>query len=270
LRVHFSVASAFLRRDFKIATSYQAAFVIQLGSIFLAVPILYFMGDLVDGAGVAALKRYGGSYFGFLLIGIALLDYLAVSLQSFSQSLREGQLTGTLEIVLLSPTPLIEVLIYSSIWSFLFTTLRFVMYLLVGALFNLDLGEVNLLSALVVLLVGVLSFIPFGIFTASLVMLIKRGEALNTLFAGASMFFGGVLFPVASMPEWLQWISQLLPFTYALEGLRQAIQSGATVADLSLELGMLALFAAILLPLSFAVFARAVRHTRNTGSLGHY
>jgi len=267
---HLSVAGAFLRRDFKIATSYHAAFVLQLGSIFLAVPVLYFMGSLVDGNSAVALKRYGGNYFGFLLIGIALLDYLAVSLSSFSQSLRDGQLTGTLEIVLLSPTPLIEVLIYSSIWSFLFTTLRFVMYLLVGALFNLELGDVNLLSAFTVLFVGVLSFIPFGIVTASLVMLIKRGEALNSLFAGASMFFGGALFPVASMPEWLQWISKLLPFTYALEGLRQAIQQGAEVTKLIPELGMLALFAAILMPLSCAMFSMAVRHTRTTGSLGHY
>lgn len=268
--LHPDVAWAFVRRDFKIAISYRTAFALQVMGIFAAVPVFYFMGGLVEGAEVEALVPYGGSYFAFLLIGVALLDYLAISLSSFAQSLRESQLTGTLEIVLLSPTSLMEVLVCSSLWFFLFTSFRFVLYVLVGALFGLELGRLDIVAAVAVLAMGILSFIPFGVFTASLVMLIKRGESLNTVISGASMFFGGALFPVASMPEWLQWISKLLPFTYALEGLRQAIQRGATVSDLASELGMLALFAAVLLPLSLATFAMAVRHTRKTGSLGHY
>lgn len=268
--MHPTVAWSFLRRDFKIATSYRAAFFLQLASIFMAVPVFYFMGGLVDGGNIEALKSYGGSYFGFLLVGIALLDYLAVSLRSFGQSLRESQLTGTLEIVLLSPTSLIEVLLYSSIWFFLFTSIRFVLYLLVGGLFGLELGQVNLVGAIAVLFMGVLSFIPFGILTASLVMLIKRGETLNTLVSGASMFFGGVLFPVASIPESLQLVSKCLPFTYALEGMRQAIQGGVSTASLMPQLSVLAIFAAVLMPLSWAAFAAAVRRTRLTGTLGHY
>lgn len=265
-----SVALAFLIRDFKVARSYRVAFLMQLGGIFVAVPIFYFMGDIVDGANSKALKPYGGNYFAFLLIGVALLDYLAVSLRSFGNSLRESQLTGTLEFVLLSPTSLIEVLLYSSIWIYLFTTLRFILYLALGSLFELELQEANMVGAILVLLIGILSFIPFGVFTASLIMIIKRGEMLNTLIAGMSLFFGGVLFPVESLNELLQLVSKCLPFTYALEGMRQAIQNGATVTQLLPTLAILGGFAAILLPLSFAGFGLAVRHTRRSGSLGQY
>ena len=268
--MRLATAGAFLRRDFLVAISYQAGFAMQLFGIFVSVPIFFFMGNLVDGAHIPALERYGGSYFGFLLIGVALLDYLAVSLRSFAQSLRESQLTGTLEIVLLSPTPLFQVLLFSSLWFFLFTTLRFFTYLLVGALFSFDLGNANPLGAACVLFVGVLSFIPFGIFTAAVVMVIKRGEALNTLVAGASMFFGGVLFPVDVLPPWLQTVSALLPFTHALEGMRLAIQSGAGVIELAPTLGVLAAFVVVLMPLSFLAFSAAVRNTRQTGTLAQY
>ncbi len=268
--MHPRIAWAFLRRDFKIATSYKAAFVMQIAGIFVAVPLFYFMGGLVDGANLKALDAYGGSYFGFLIIGVALLDYLTVSLKSFGNSLRESQLTGTLEIVLLSPTSLTEVLFCSSLWFFLFTSVRFVLYLVVGAMFQLDLGNANVLGAFSMLALSVLSFIPFGIFTAAIIMLIKRGDALNGMIAGASMFFGGVLFPVASMPEWMQFLAKLLPFTHALEGMRQAIQTGSGVGDLTHYYLVLGAFVVVLMPLSWSLFAYAVRKTRETGSLGHY
>lgn len=270
MTMHARVAQAFVWRDFKIATSYRTAFVIQLASIFLAVPIFYFMGTMVEGANLKALERYGGSYFGFLLIGVALLDFLAVSLGSFGGSLRESQLTGTLEIVLLSKTSLMEVLLYSSLWFYLFTSIRFVLYLVVGAMFKLDLGNANFLGAALILAISILSFIPFGIFTAAIIMLIKRGEGVNTLISGASLFFGGVLFPVSSMPEWMQFLSQLLPFTHALEGMRQAIQSGASIEGLSRYFIVLGAFAVVLTPLSLLAFALAVRRTRVTGTLGQY
>jgi ABC-2 type transport system permease protein len=268
--MHPRIAWAFLRRDYKIATSYKTAFVMQIAGIFIAVPLFYFMGDLVDGANLKILEAYGGSYFGFLLIGVALLDYLTVSLRSFGNSLRESQLTGTLEIVLLSPTSLTEVLFCSSLWFFLFTTIRFMLYLVVGALFQLDIANANVLGAFLMLALAILSFIPFGIVTAAVVMLIKRGEALNGLIAGASMFFGGVLFPVASMPEWMQFLGKLLPFTHALEGMRQAIQTGVDLTDLVPYYLILGVFIVVLMPLSWSLFAYAVRKTRETGSLGQY
>jgi ABC-2 type transport system permease protein len=265
-----NVALAFLLRDFRIAVSYRTAFALQLLSIFVAVPVFHFIGSLVDSSQSDLLKPYGGNYFAFILIGVALLDYLAVSLRSFAQSLRESQLMGTLEIVLLSPTSLIEVLIYSSLWFYLFTSIRFALYLLVGTLFGFDLGQSNVIGALAILVLGILSFIPFGIATASLIMLIKRGEILNTLVSGASLFFGGVLYPIATLPEWLQLVSKLLPFTYALEGMRQALQQGKSLEALLPELGILALFTAFLLPLSLLLFWASVQRTKTTGTLAQY
>src|SRR5690606_14272473 len=126
--------------DACIAASYKLAFVAQMASIPLAVPLLFFMGRIFGDNHAGPLTQYGGNFFAFLLIGVAFLDYHAVSLKSFSSSLRESQLMGTLELVLLSPTPLAIVLACSSLWAYAFTTIRFLLYLVTGLFLGLDLG----------------------------------------------------------------------------------------------------------------------------------
>ncbi|HWI12748.1 MAG TPA: hypothetical protein VNT02_00770 [Burkholderiales bacterium] len=96
-------AWAFLKRDFILATSYKSAFLMQLGGIFLGVPFIFFISRFL-GAGNSLLAAYNNNYFAFLLIGVALTDYLTISLATFNNSLRENQMMGTLEIIMMSPT----------------------------------------------------------------------------------------------------------------------------------------------------------------------
>jgi len=61
----------------------------------------------------------GGDYFSFVLIGIAFSDYLGVGLGSFAGTIREGQMLGTLEAMLVTPTRVHSIILFSSIWQFL-------------------------------------------------------------------------------------------------------------------------------------------------------
>jgi ABC-2 type transport system permease protein len=264
------LAWAFIKRDFLIVRSYRMAFALQLGGILVAVPIFYFLGDVFGDASSGYLEKYGGNFFAFLLIGIAFLDYHAISLRSFSQSVRDSQLTGTLELVLLSPTSLTQVLLYSSLWVYLFTSVRFLLYLLVGILFGLELQQANVPAALATLLLGVASFASLGIFSASAIMLIKRGESINVALAMTSLFLGGVLYPIEVMPGWLQALSKFLPITHALEAMRMALIAGQPTLELVPNFLILALFAIVLFPLSLASFSAAVKRTKATGTLGQY
>ena len=263
-------AWAFLKRDYLIATSYRAAFVMHLLGIVMAVPVFFFMGRMVPTAAQGQLERYGGSYFAFLLIGVAFMDYLAISLRTFNQSIRESQLMGTLEIVLLSPTWLWEVLIYSSLWVYLLTTFRFLLYLLAGMAFGLNLSDANAPAAIVVLMLSVPAFASLGIVSASITMLIKRGESINTALSTISLALGGVLFPLSVMPPWLQPVGKLLPVTHALEAMRLALFSGAGVRDLLPQLGVLVLFTLVLFPFSMVCFHAAVQSSKRSGALAQY
>ncbi len=142
---------AFIKKDFLITLSYRFDFFIQIFSILFGVTMLYYIGKLVDSADIPILKMYGGSYFGFMVIGLGFTGYVGVSINTFFGEIREGQLTGTIEIILSSPTRLFTFLFSSSLWSYIFTTIRLSLYFLVGIFaFKMKIGSINLLSAIVV------------------------------------------------------------------------------------------------------------------------
>ena len=57
---------------------------------------------------------------------------------------------------------------------------------------------------------------------------------------------GGVFFPVAVLPSWVQWLVELNPIAHAVRGLQLAMFQGVSVRDLGKELAALTLFAVLL------------------------
>ena len=212
-------AWAFLKRDFLVATSYRTAFAMQLASILLGVPFIFFISKFLGNSGARALAEFNNNYFAFLLLGVALTDYLTVSLSTFNTSIRENQMMGTLEIIMLSPTSVPALVVCSSLWGFCFTTMRFCMYLLGGLIFGMDIGQANVWSAAAVLLLSIISFSSIGILIASITLIIKRGESLTVAVSGLSVVLGGVVFPTQTLPPWLELVGQFLPFTHALQAM---------------------------------------------------
>lgn len=263
-------AWAFIVRDCLLAVSYRAAFIAQIVVIFVGVSGLYFVGKVFDGAVSPVLAAYGGNYFAFLLIGIALTDFLKVSLSTFHVSIRENQMMGTLEMMLLSPVRLTAILIDSSLWSYIFATLRFLVYLLVGVLmYGFNLHQANLAGGVVMLLLSILCFSAFGIVTAAFIMVFKKGDP-STLMSVTSVFLGGVMFPASVLPSWLQTLAFYLPITHALNGMRGALIQGESFARLVPEMTALLVFTAILFPIGVIAFSMAVQRTKVTGTLGQY
>jgi ABC-2 type transport system permease protein len=262
---------AFLWRDTLIAASYRFAFISQIAGIFFSVATFYFMARLFGVAVAPHLTPYAGDYFAFVLIGVALGMYLQVCLQSFSSTIRDAQVLGTLEAVLLTPTEITTIILSSGLYGFVFTSFRVAVFGLFGvALFGLNLGHANLPAALLVLALMVVAFSSLGVISASFVMVMKVGNPLNWLFSNLSWVVGGVFYPVAVLPDWLQPIAWLLPLTYALEAMRLALLKGHGVVMLAPMLIPLAAFAAITLPLSVLAFTHAVRRAKRVGSLAHF
>ncbi len=260
----------FVRRDAQIAASYRIAFLAPLASVFFAVPILYFLAKVFEGTQAEALSHYRSGFFAFILLGMAFQDYVTLSMSNFLAGVREHQLMGTMEIVMLSPTPVSLILLFSSVWGYLFTSTRFALYVLLGFAFGLDLSNANLLSFGVLTLVSIISFAALGILGAAATLVIKQGASITGLLTAATLALGGVAYPIAVLPAWLQKIALLLPFTHALEGVRKALMAGATLPQLATELTVLAVFGGLLFPASLWAFQRALQHAKANGTLGQY
>jgi ABC-2 type transport system permease protein len=266
-----SVPLAFIKRDVSLEISYRLSFIMQLGGILFSVAIFYFMAKLFGTAVAPQLADYGGDYFSFVLIGLAFTGFLGLSLSSFAASIREGQMMGTLEIMLLSPTRLSAILLSSSLWAYILTTLRVVIYLLFGAfIFGASLGQANIPAAILVMLLSIASFSGIGIMSAAVVLLIKKGDPVAWLLGGASSLLAGVYYPISVLPDWLAPVSRVLPLTYALDAMRLAMLQGYSIYELRFDILVLSGFTIVLTPLAFLVFKKALKRAKIEGSLIQY
>jgi len=262
---------AFLRRDLLNEASYRFSFLLQLGGILISIAIFYFLGELVGGAASSSLQAYGSDYFAFALIGMAFAGYFNVGLSSFADTLRQSQTSGTLEAMLATPAGLPAILVFSSQWSYLTTTLQVFLYLAVGALMRrIDLLQADLLAVLVVLVVSVISFSGLGMLSAGFIMVLKRGDPVTWVLGNLAGLLGGIFYPVNLLPGLLQFLAGLLPLTYALHAMRLVLLMGAGLNDVRLDLLALAGFSLVFVPLGLAAFRYAVNLARRDGTLTHY
>jgi ABC-2 type transport system permease protein len=262
---------AFLKRDLLVEASYRYPFLFQVAWTCLSIASYSFLARFIGSAMVPALDAYGEDYFGFVLIGVALHDYLTTALEAFSRSIRESQLAGTLEALLSTQTSLPTIILSSAAYPFFWTSCNIVLYLALGVgLFGLRLTSGNWAAAVLILILSVVVFSGLGILSASFTMVFKRGSPIPLLFGGFSWLLGGILYPVTVLPDWLQRVSALLPITYAIEGMRASLLRAAPWSDLWRSLGPLMLFALVVLPLSLVSFHYATRHARMTGTLAQY
>jgi ABC-2 type transport system permease protein len=267
---HLRVPWAFLQRDFREDASYKVGFIFRIATAVINVAIYFYIASLFGDAAAPYLKSYGGNYFAFVIIGVAFSEYLAIGISSIGESIRQGQTTGTLELMLLSPTHLIVTLLSSSLWSYVFATLRVMVYLIVGIALGMRFDNANLPLALLSLILSIVSFNVLGLFSASVIILMKRGDTLGWALRISSLVLGGVYYPVGVLPEWLRLVGQALPLTHGLELLRRSLLLGQGFGQLWSELLMLILLTAVMLPLGLLACHLAVHIARTDGSLSHY
>jgi ABC-2 type transport system permease protein len=259
------------RRDFAVARSYRAAFVIEISQALFGSASFYFLSRFVQSPTLQKSLPPGTSYFSFALVGIAFFDYLSVALYTFDASLQEARQNGTLENLLVTQTSLPVILAGSSLYPFALMSLRTAIYIGWGAiLFGFPLQGANWSGALLVLAASVLAFSGLGILSASYLLVFKRGNPVNWAILGLSSVVGGMMYPVSVLPRWLQYVARMIPVTYSLEGMRAAILNHASLRELLPSIVGLVIFAVVLLPLSFAIFSWALRRTKITGTLTHF
>jgi ABC-2 type transport system permease protein len=265
------LAWAFFKRDAAVALSYRTAFVVTLLGNLFALIVCYYVGQMMGNQDIPALRKYGGSILAFLLIGIAMTDSVGISLTTFAAQVREGQMTGSLEATLMSPVPLPLILIYSSLWSYFLSAFRFALYLGLGALFyGVGLERANLGAATAIFALTVASFAGIGMMWAAVVMLVKRGESIMNLAGALLVLLSGTLFPVSLLPRWMQAVTEFVPLTHGLEGMRFALLQGVGLGDMMPIVWKLAAFTVVTIALGLLAFNLAVWAAKERGSLTQF
>ena len=262
---------ALLRRDVLVTSSYKLDFMMHWGHTLAVLLPFFFIAKMLNQTGPSYLLSYGGDYFSFVLIGLGLRRYLSHALHSLAGAIGEEQTIGTLEALLVTPTSFKSIFFLLSLVSFLYAILNLLFYLFLGIVFfQVRLPHANLPGALCILLLTTVAFHTFGLFSASFILVFKKGNVIEFFLEGFSSFLGGVYFPITLFPQWLHKVSEFIPMTHALRALRLCLLKGAPLSAVGKDLLVLVLLTAILFPTSLWTFGKALEKTKRDGSLVHY
>jgi ABC-2 type transport system permease protein len=264
-----SKVGAIFRRDAIVALSYPGNFAISWVSILIEVMIAWYISMLIHPS-----AKFGGggevtSYFQYIAINFAFVRFQTAALNSFAEAIRDGQLTGTLEVVLATPTTLPVLVLSSAVWSFALTGLQTAVFLVIAVAFGLNLSHVDLITALTFLALTIAAVSPLGVLAAALAMVIKKTGPVEWLSISTASLFGGVYVPLAALPLGLQIVGWLLPITHALNGFRAAA-AGVPLSRVAPDAIWLLVASVVLMPLSLWLFVRAVNKARVDGTLAMY
>lgn len=264
---------AFVARDFRLFVSYRMQFFLRIISVLAVVTTLFFISKISAGFTDPRFTQWRDP-FATWLTGFAVLNYFMTGFSSLANSIRQEQMQGTLESVLLTPINLPTVIVASSAWDFLETTFFSFLYLFFGRVFFGVQFRGSFFLAVVFLLLTTTVLACLGILSASFAMVFKRGDPFGIFLGAGSALFSGVFFPTQLLKEYagpkLGNISALLPATHGLQGIRQVLLEGHTFSQVTHPLFVLLGFLVVLLPFSLWVFSRAVRRAKREGSLIQY
>lgn len=264
-------ALAFLKKDFLMESSYSLSFLFSFFGILVSILSYFFIDKLFGGRIVPHLEEFGINYFSYVLLSMAFFGYVGIGLGSFSERISSEQVQGTLEAVLLTPTGIPTILFSMALWNLVLATVDMLIYVLFAVfLFKISFANINILSALVIFTLTIISFSSLGILSACFIMVLKRGNPFGWIVASVEGLIGGVYFPITVLPGWLQFLAKLFPITYSIRAIELAVYKGYSVTQLSKEIGFLLLFSAVLLPASLAAFKYSLKKARKDGTLAQY
>ncbi|MFN2449374.1 MAG: ABC transporter permease [Candidatus Baltobacteraceae bacterium] len=260
---------AFVERDVRLALSYPSTLITPFASVALTVAGFAFLARIVNPH--AALDAGGRhiDYFSYVVVNLAFMLVLNVALQCVPAALRRDQVAGTLEPMLGSPAPVLAIVFASAAWPICFALLQGAAYIGVAMIFGLRIAQVDAPLLALFLALGGACAASMGALGAAAVIAFKQG-APSTFFVGsAATLLTGVLFPVALLPEPLQYVSWLLPLTHTLRGARTAMAGGG-VSPVQGDALWLAAATLILLPAGIYALHAAITHAKRDGSLSAY
>jgi ABC-2 type transport system permease protein len=217
-------------------------------------PVLQALQDALTSLASSAIRfqprityLYGGpnldqlDYFGAAFIGLILFFLVfVVTIVSF---LRERS-QGTLERLMASPLRRGEIVI-GYMLGFTILALVQAVEVLIFSLYVLKVhnqGNVLLIFGFEVLMA--ISAVNLGIFLSMFARTEFQAVQFIPLVIVPQVLLSGILFPVSTEPKALQYVSDVLPLTYAVNGLRDVMLKGAdlTWPALQLDAGVVAGF----------------------------
>src|SRR5579864_201725 len=257
---------AVLKKDLLTAIRYRNGFVLNTIAPAAQLATFYYLARAVG----PQFRPEGMPYFLFLLIGTGFYNFLLTGTYSFLRTIQEAQQSGTLEVLMTTSTRPEVLLGLSAVSAFCNAFVQLLFYVGVGSVLFVRGVHINFFATALVFTLSVLVATAIGMVAAGLQISIHKGSTVLWALGSSSWLLAGTLFPIAALPRPVQVVSNLLPFTHSLAGMRLAMLQPLSSTALQGEIGMLLLCALVLAPISIVFFSWTVRRARQLGTLSFY
>jgi ABC-2 type transport system permease protein len=192
-----------------------------VGSIAMPLFLLVFLGFGLNS--VVSTTSLGQQYVMFLVPGMVAMSVLFTSVFSGIQIIWDKQF-GFLKETLIAPVSRLEIMFGQTVGGATTAVIQGIILMVLAVLLGLRINNLSgfFIALGFMVLVGI-SFTAFGIAIASR-MDDMTGFQLIMNFVVFPLFgLSGALFPISSLPAWLEPITLLDPLTYGVEGIRYGL-----------------------------------------------
>lgn len=260
-------ALAVVRRDALIFWSYRLRVVSEAFSTLFSLAMFFYVSRLVN----VETFREPGDYYSFVVIGLIVLAVMSSTLVGLPMTIRQELVAGTFERLLVSPLGAVAGIVSMTVFPFLNALILGLLTLVAAAVFfDLSVEWATVPFSVPVAALAAFAFAPFAILVSATVLAAKQaGSAAAFVVSGISLV-AGFFFPVALLPDWIQWASEVQPFTPALDLMRHLLVGTPLSEPAGEAVVKLLLFAAVLLPASVIPLRAAIRLGRRRGTIIEY
>jgi ABC-2 type transport system permease protein len=267
LAAQFTAAAAVCKRDLILFSTYRMRFITTFVTSAVSLTLFYYISRLVNSSRIGSPD----DYYAFVVVGLVVLGVLTSVLSTPVLTLRQELVAGTFERMVLSPFGAVRCIVSLMIFPVLLATVLGIFTVGFAALvFDLSLRWDTAALGIPVVAMGAAAFAPFGLLMAAGVMLFKQTSAGATFVITGLAVVAGVYFPVALLPDWVQWVSEVQPFTPVVDLTRNLLVGTPLRSSALLDVIKLVAFPAVMLPLAAAALQAAARRSRRLGTIMEY
>ena len=263
---YFDAAVAIIRRDWTVFKTYRTQVISTPLSLFISMCLFYYVSRLIS------VSAYGSSdqYFAFIVSGMLILVVLQSTLM-VAMAVRGELVAGTFERVLLSPFGSVAGVASMMLFPFVSAVVSATFVLIVAALvFELPVQWSSAALAYPLAALGAGAFAAVGMMFSASVLIFKRMVSGAGLVLVLISFTSGVYFPVALLPGWIEWLSDVQPFTPTIQLMRHVLMGADVPGDAWLLVLKIVGFVAVMVPLGLLAIAGATRLGQRTGTIIEY
>lgn len=259
-------ALGIVARDWTVFKSYRMQFVGQIVSLFLGLALFYFLSHLVS---FRSFNSHS-NYFAYVVLGMIMIEVLQ-STMLVATGLQGELVAGTFERILLSPFGSVAAVLSMMIFPFFSACVSALLTLFLAvAVFGLHIHWATAPAAIPIAMLGTGAFTAFGLIFACSAVLFKRVVGGAGLMLSGIALVSGLYFPIALLPAWLKWFSNVQPFTPTVELLRHTLVQTPLTGSILVDLSKIVGFVIVFLPLSVLLLAHAIRIGQRRGTIIEY